>query len=106
MFLLQCYYTFVYTTDLPINPPSITSVTPLSSTSFTVNWIISDPNYSYTVVWTNLNTGVIDSFTVAENTNGYTVTGLSDNANYNVTVNNMCGNKTSDPFTVYGKSAQ
>ena len=61
-------------------------VTPLSNTSFTVNWIISDPNYNYTVTWTNLNTGVMDSYTVAENTNSYTVTGLSDYDNYNVTI--------------------
>ena len=84
----------------------MTSVTPLSNTSFTVNWTISDPNYSYTVIWTNLNTGVMDSFTVPENTNSYTVTGLSDNDNYNVSVTavGVCGMITSDSITVYGKS--
>ena len=80
-------------------------VTPLSNTSFTVNWIISDPNYNYTVTWTNLNTSVMDSYTVAENTNSYNVTGLSDNDNYNVTITAMgvCGMITSDPVTVYGE---
>ena len=80
-------------------------VTLLSNTSFTVNWIMSDPNYSYTVTWTNLNTGVMDSYTVAENTNSYTVTGLSDNDNYNVTITavGVCGMIASDPVTVYGE---
>ena len=78
----------------------------MSNTSFTVNWIISaDPNYSYTVIWTNLNTGVMDSYTVAENTNSYNVTGLSDSDNYNVTITavGVCGMITSDPVTVYGE---
>ena len=78
----------------------------MSNTSFTVNWIISaDPNYSYTVIWTNLNTGVMDSYTVAENTNSYNVTGLSDNDNYNVTITavDVCRMITSDPVTVYGE---
>ena len=81
-------------------------MTPLSNTSFTVNWTISDHNYSYTVIWTNLNTGVMNSFTVSENTNSYTVTGLSDNDNYNVSVVivGVCGMITSDPMIVYGKS--
>ena len=85
--------------------PKITAVTPLSNTSFTVNWTISDPNYSYTVIWTNLNTSVMYSFTVPENTNSYTVTGLSDNTNYNVSITavGMCGMITSDPITVYGE---
>ena len=50
-------------------------ITPLSNTSFTINWIISDPNCNYTVKWTNLNTGVMDNYTVEENTNSYNVTG-------------------------------
>ena len=80
-------------------------VTSLSNTSFTVNWIISDPNCNYTVTWTNLNTGVMDSYTVAENTNSYNVTGLSDNDNYNVTITavGVCRIITSDPVTVYGE---
>ena len=83
-------------------------VTPLSNTSFIVNWIISDPSYNYTVTWTNLNTGVMDSYTVSENTNSYNVTGLSDNDNYNVTITavGVCGMITSDPVTVYGESVQ
>ena len=100
--MVQNYYV-----GLPSIPP-VTTATPLSNTSFTVNWTISDPNYSYTVILTNINTGVhvVDSFTVAENTNSYTVTGLSDNDNYNVSVAivGVCGMITSDPITVYGKS--
>ena len=91
---------------LPSSPPQVTAVISLSNTSFTVNWIISaDPNYSYTVIWTNLNTGVMDSYTVAENTNSYNVTGLSDNDNYNMTITavGVCGMITSDPVTVYGE---
>ena len=58
------------------------------------------------MIWTNLNTSVVDSFTVAENTNSYTVTRLSDNDIYNVSVAivGVCGMITSDPITVYGKS--
>ena len=90
---------------LPSSPPQVTAVTPLSDTSFTVNWTISDPSYSYTVIWTNLYTGVMNSSTVPENTNNYTVTGLSDNDNYNVSITavGVCGMITSDPITVYGK---
>ena len=90
---------------LPSNTPNITSVSPLSNSLFTVNWTISDPNYSYTVIWTNLNTIVVDNFTVPENTNNYTVTGLNDTDSYIVSVAavNMCGNITSDPITVTGE---
>ena len=94
---------YIIGVGLPPSVPTIV-VTPLSSTSFTVNWTISDPNYSYTVIWTNINTGVVDSITVPENTNSYTVTGLSVNDNYNVSVAivGVCGMMTSDPITVYG----
>ena len=89
---------------LPSNPPKVMSVIPLSSTSFTVTWTNSDPTYDYTVIWTNLNTGVMNNFTVPENLNSYTVTGLSETDHYNVSVAavDVCGNKTSDPITVYG----
>ena len=85
--------------------PSVT-VTPLSSTSFTVSWTITDPDCNYIITWTNLRTGVMDNVTVAKNTNSYTVTGLSGIDNYNVTVtaNNSCGMMMSDPITVYGKN--
>ena len=68
-----------------------------------IEWI-SHTSYSYTVLWTNLCTGLRSSSTLLENTNKYTVTGLSDNANYNVSVAamNLCAYKTSDPRTVYG----
>ena len=89
---------------MPSSAPIIT-VTPLSNTSFTVNWTISDPNYSYTVIWTNINTGVADSITVPDNVNSYTVTGLSVNDNYKVSVAivGVCGTLTSDLIIVYSK---
>ena len=105
MSLLCQAYNLVHTcVGLPSSAPIITAVTPLSDTSFTVNWTISDPNYSYTVIWTNINTGVVDNITVPKNTNSYTVKGLSVNDNYNVSVAivGVCGMMTSDPITVYG----
>ena len=94
--------------ELPSSLPQITAVTPLSYTSFTVNWKISDNSvtiYNYIVIWANLWTGVMNSSTVPENTNSYTVTGLNDNDNYNVSITavGVCGMITSDPITVYGK---
>ena len=49
-----------------------------------------------------MKTSEMNSTTVPENTNSYTVTGLNDNDNYSVSVAavNMCGNMTSDPVTV------
>ena len=95
--------------ELPSGLPQVTAVTPLSDTSFTVDWIISDNSvtiYNYSVTWTNLHTGVMDSSTVPEDINSYTVTGLSDNDNYNVSITavGVCGMITSDHITVYGKS--
>ena len=78
----------------------------MTSTTFTIDWIPSDPNYNYTVIWTNLHTGVMYNRTVPENTNSYTVTGLSGDVNYDVSVAavNRCGMmETSDPVTVYGE---
>ena len=95
----------MYTTD-PASP-TITGTTPLSSTSFTVNWTITDPNHNYIITWINLRTGMMEgSMTVPENTNSYTVTGLNGVDNYNVSVaaNNSCGMMMSDPITVYGKN--
>ena len=85
--------------------PTIVKVLPLSSTSFTVNWTSPVLNNNYTVIWTNLHTGVMYNRTVPGNTNSYTVTGLSGDVNYNVSVAavNMCGMMTSDPVTVYGE---
>ena len=99
-------YVLHHATGLPSSPPQVTAVKPLSDTSFNVNWMISDASYSYTVIWTNLRTGIMDSSTVPENTNSYTVTGLSDNDNYNVSITavGVCGMITSDPITVYGKN--
>ena len=92
---------------LPSSPPIITAVSTLSNGSFNVNWTMSDPIYNCMVMWTNLNTSEMNSTTVPENTNSYTVTGLSDNDNYNVSVAavNMCGNMTSDPVTVNSEFA-
>ena len=85
--------------------PNITAIAQLSSTSFNVNWTITGPGSNYIITWTNLRTGVMDNMKISENTNSYTVTGLSGMDNYNVTVttNNSCGMMMSDPITVYGK---
>ena len=93
-----------------ITPPIITSVRPLNSTSFTVNWEPTglDDNYIVLVTWTNLRTGLKEgSVTVSNNTNSYTVKGLSgiDNYNVSVAVNISHGMMMSDPITVYGKSS-
>ena len=91
-------------------------MTPLSITSFTVSWTITDPDHNYIVTWTNLRTGMMSSVTVPEsassrvlaapeNTNSHMVTGLNgiDNYNVSVTVNNSCGMMMSDPVPVYSK---
>ena len=98
-------FKLLYPLGLPSHPPQVTAVTPLTSRSFTVTWTILDTSYSCRVILTNLRTGVINSSTVPENTNSYTVTGLSDNDNYNVSITavGVCGMITSDPITVYGK---
>ena len=84
------------------------SVMLLDNTSFIVNWTISDPSYNYTVILTNLSTGVTNSsiYTVPENTNSYTLAGLGGNATYNVSVSvmDLCGVMiTSDTITVNSK---
>ena len=86
--------------------PSITETTPLSNTSFTVSWTITDCDHNYIVTWTNLHTGMMDNITVPENTNSYMVTELNDTDNYSVSVTaiNSCGMMMSDPITVYGKN--
>ena len=73
---------------------------------FTVYWTSSVVNDNYTVIWTNLHTGVMYNGTVPGNTNSYTVTGLSGDVNYNVSIAavNRCGMMApSDPVTVYGE---
>ena len=95
--------------ESPSSLPQVTAVTPLSDTSFTVNWTISDDSvaiYNFSVIWTNLRTSAMNSSTVPEDTNSYTVTGLSDNDNYNVSITavGVCGMIISDPVTVYGKN--
>ena len=86
---------------LPSRPPTVHTVTPLSNTSLSVNWTISNPDYNHTVIWTNLNTSMMSNYTVPQNTNSYIITGLSVNMNYNVSVAaiGVCGMMTSDPIT-------
>ena len=82
------------------------SVISLNSTSFTINWTIPDPSYNYTVIWTNLHTGVMNSSAVPENTNSYTVAGLGGNTTFNVSISvvDVCGMMiTSDTITVNSK---
>ena len=83
----------------------VVKVTQLNSTSFTVNWTITNPDHNYIVTWTNLHTGMMSTVTVPENTNSYMVTGFNgvDNYNVSVTANNSCGMMMSDLITVYGK---
>jgi len=85
--------------------PVVIEVATINSLSFTINWTSLDPSYNYTVIWTNLHTGVMYNRTVPGNTNSYTVTGLSGDVNYNVSVAtvNMCGMMSSDPVTVFGE---
>ena len=88
---------------LPSNPTNIT-VSSLIIGSITISWTISDPSYSYTVIWTNLNSGAMKSFTVPQSSSSYTVTGLSDNDNYAVSIAtvDVCGmTSTSDPIYCY-----
>ena len=88
-----------------MNESIVIMPTPLSSTSFDVNWSIRNPDYyRYIVTWTNIITGVMKSETVSESS--YTVQGLNGVDNYNVivTANNSCGMMMSDPATVYGKN--
>ena len=100
--LHQCY---TVSTAPPMTPPTITGITPLSSTSFIISWTITDPDHNYIVTWINLRTGMMYSITVPENTNSFMMTALNGVDNYNVIVitNNSCGTKRSDPFTIYGK---
>ena len=90
---------------LPSSPPMIHMVRPLSNRSFFINWTISNPNYDYTVIWTNLNTSLMSNYTVPRNTNSYIVTGLIVNAYYNVSVAaiGVCGMMTSDPINITAK---
>ena len=77
----------------------------MSSTSFTVNWTITDLDDNYIVTWTNKNNNMTENVMVAANTSSYVVTGLNGVDNYyvSVTANNSDGMNTSDPITVYGK---
>ena len=87
---------------LPSSPPIVHIVTPFSNASFYVTWAMSDPDYTYIVIWTNLNTSVMSNYTVLWNVNSYIVTELSVNVNYNVNVAaiGVCGMMTSDPITI------
>ena len=105
--MLHTYITYiliVFCITAPLTVPTIIP-TPLSSTSFTVSWTITDPDHNYIVTWTNLRTGTMSTMTVPENTNSYMVTRLNGVDNYNVivTANNSCEMMMSDPAIVYGK---
>ena len=75
---------------------------------FTVMWTIPDPNYNYnyTVILTNLNTNMTNHTVMGNKTPCYTVPRLDQTENFNVSVAtvNMCGEKRSDPITVFSKS--
>ncbi|XP_065911289.1 uncharacterized protein [Dysidea avara] len=98
----RAYLNVITTADVV---PVIIEVTSINSSMFTIYWTSSVVNANYTVIWTNLHTGVMYNRTVPGNTNSYTVTGLSGDVNYNVSVAavNRCGMMTSDPVTVYEK---
>ena len=102
---MYCVYACKFCTTAPPTVPTIIP-TPLTSTSFTVSWTITNPDHNYIVTWTNLRTGMMSSVTVPGNTNSYMVTGLNgiDNYNVSVTANTSCGMMMSDPATVYGKN--
>ena len=108
MYLL--HICLLHATVPPMSAPTITGTTPLSNTSFTVNWTISSTNYDIIVILTNLRTGENTRIAVPDSAeNSYTVmTGLNGIDNYNVslTANSSCGMMMSDPITVYGKNVQ
>ena len=86
---MYCIINLVYFSTVPpavIPSPEITAVIPLNSTSFVVNWTITDPNNKIMVIWSNLRTGMMRYITAAENTNCFTVTGLNSDDNYKVGV--------------------
>ena len=92
---------------MPSNPTNIT-VSSLIIGSITVSWTMSDPSYSYTVIWTNLKTGVMESFIIPQSTSNYTVKGLSDNDNYAVSIAtvDVCGMMiTSDSIAICSKDS-
>ena len=63
---LFIHFIFTLSTAGPMTAPNITGITPLSSTSFTVSWTITDPDHNYIVTWTNLHTGVMDTDSSSE----------------------------------------
>ena len=85
--------------------PTITVTTQLNNLSYTVNWMMTDPDYNYNVTWTNLCTGEVEgNRTVTEDFNSVRVAGLNgvDDYNIRVTAYNLCGMMMSDPITAYG----
>ena len=91
--------------DPPNMAPTITLVQPLDRVSFSVYWISPDPSYMYQISWVNLNTNQRIDTIVSQRESTYTVTGLSGEDNYNVSVAavNECGMMLSDAVTVYGE---
>jgi len=92
--------------DPPNEPPNINSIQPVSSTSFMINWTPQDPNYNYQISLINLrNSDQNRNKTVSAGESPVLVTGLSGDANYNVSVAavNECGMNESNSATVYGE---
>ena len=79
--------------ESPPNPPTITAVM-CSDTTCTVKWTPSDFAQSYTATWINLNnTSEMYSDTVPGNKYSYSISGLSVNVVYTVSVTavDLCG---------------
>ena len=102
------FYPIVNITALPMSIPNVTVTvrrSPNSNLWILVGWTLIDPNYNYTVILTNLNTDMVTEF--IKNSENFILTTTTGNiANYNISVAavNMCGNKISDPITVFSKS--
>ena len=90
-----------------MSAPNVT-VTVVRRSSFppqiAVNRTPIDSDYNYTMIVTNLNTDVVAE--IIWSTNNFILQVGSNISNYNISVAavNMCGNKTSDPITVFSKS--
>ena len=99
---MMCTLHFLGFPSIPwISPPEM-----CSNLMCTVTWTASGTTRGYKVTWINLNTtDITDNFTVFTNT--YTITGLSANETYTVSVTAVgtCGEMTSDSITVYGECA-
>ena len=100
-------YQLCTTAAAPMTAPNITGITPLSNTSFIVNWTITDPDHIYIMTLINMSSDRMDSMsmTVTGSTSIHMATGLDGDSNYtvSVTANNSCGMMMNDSVTVYGR---